>query len=300
MPHRRTHLSWDALAPFVQAHPAPGRTQEDAQRLATRLIRGPEAVLALDDERGAVVVAAVIDTCASADASADLALLALREPTLSSEVFQALFDQAEACVRDGPLSALELTLAPELATWEPALRARGYAPAYATHVLERAAEPAPTPPRQPLPEGWRWHEVDDAWLPDYHRVVTAAFAPVPGAFVPPLEEMAQAVKGARWRPQVLVEDGRVRAFVTVRVHERGAARVGEVRSLGRDPDLRGQGLGEHLLARALELLRAQGVERLELEVAAENDAALRLYLRQGFQSVRRLPVFRRRLDIRRT
>ncbi|ATB28615.1 GNAT family N-acetyltransferase [Melittangium boletus] len=299
MNHDSGTSSWAEVATFVQAHPAPGMSLDDARRIVTSLVRGPEAVLDLEDERGRWVVAAVVDTCASVDHSADLVPLGLREREVTPQALHHLLDRAEACVLQGPLSTLDITLTPERESWEEPLRARGYAPAYSLYALERPAEGPPLAPRAPLPQGWRWMELEEDQLPDYHRVVSAAFASVPGAFVPPLEEMAQAVSRAERRPHVLVEDRKVHAFTTVRVHAREDGLAGEVRTLGREPGLRGTGLGEHALGRALELLRAERVTRFELEAAARNDAALRLYQRHGFQIVRSVPLFRRRLTERR-
>jgi|GEM_PF-4388685 len=206
MNHDNGTSSWAEVATFVQTHPVPGMSLEDAHRIVTGLVRGPEAVLDLEDERGRWVVATIVDTCANVDHSADLALLGLREREWTPQALHHLLDRAEACVLQGPLSALG-------------------------------------------------------------------------------------------RPQVLVEGRKVQAFTTVRVHTREDSRTGEVRTLGREPGLRGTGLGEHALGRALELLRAERVDRFELEAAARNDAALRLYQRHGFQVVRSVPVFRRRLSL---
>ena len=58
---------------------------------------------------------------------------------------------------------------------------------------------------------------------------------------------------------------------------------GAVQNLGIDPDHRGRGLGTILLARAAEGFRAEGLERMHLEVTTDNTAAIRLYERMGFR-----------------
>ena len=52
--------------------------------------------------------------------------------------------------------------------------------------------------------------------------------------------------------------------------------------IGVHDDFRGQGVGTRLLAATVEKARAQGLERIELEVFASNTDAIRLYERQGF------------------
>ena len=281
---------------FVGNHPSGGMSPDDAHRIITGLVRGPEAVMDLHDEAGRLAVAAVVDTCANVDDSADLAILGIRGQQLPPAGFQLLFEQAEEVTRQGPRGSLDITLMPERASWEQSLRARGYEPAHTQYSMEcPGAVPLP-PLRKPLPEGWRWMDAEDDQLADYHRVVSEAFSTVPGAFVPPLEEMLVALKHAVRRPRVLVEGRRVRAFATVRVHERAEGAVGEVRTIGRDPVLRGAGLGEHALQQALALLRQDApIVKFELEVTARNEAALKLYQRHGFRIVHSMPVFRRRL-----
>ncbi len=59
---------------------------------------------------------------------------------------------------------------------------------------------------------------------------------------------------------------------------RHAGRMG----MGVLPDYRGAGLGRRLLTETLEAARAIGIERVELEVFASNEAAIALYGRLGF------------------
>lgn len=78
------------------------------------------------------------------------------------------------------------------------------------------------------------------------------------------------------------------------VAERGGAVVGTVRltrdgatagiyGLAVEPSLQGKGIGRDVLIRACRRLRAAGAERVTLEVAADNDRALGLYLSAGFE-----------------
>jgi ribosomal protein S18 acetylase RimI-like enzyme len=59
--------------------------------------------------------------------------------------------------------------------------------------------------------------------------------------------------------------------------------VGAIQNLGVKPAYRGHGLGEALLARALQGFHQAGLSRAFLEVTAQNDAAIRLYRRLGFR-----------------
>jgi len=67
---------------------------------------------------------------------------------------------------------------------------------------------------------------------------------------------------------------------------RDKAGFGAIQNLGVTPEHRGCRLGMNLLCRCLEGFRRSGVHRVHLEVTAQNDAALRLYRRVGFRTVK--------------
>lgn len=58
---------------------------------------------------------------------------------------------------------------------------------------------------------------------------------------------------------------------------------GAIQNLGIDPAHRGKGLGSILLSKAAAGFRAEGLERMHLEVTTENTGAVRLYERLGFK-----------------
>jgi len=62
--------------------------------------------------------------------------------------------------------------------------------------------------------------------------------------------------------------------------------VGAIQNLGVIPEHRGGGLGTSLLFRSLEGFRQAGVDRVRLEVTAENKGAVHLYHRHGFNTVK--------------
>ncbi len=59
--------------------------------------------------------------------------------------------------------------------------------------------------------------------------------------------------------------------------------LGAIQNLGITAPYRGQGLGEALLLQALHGFRRWGLTQAQLEVTAQNDAAIRLYRRVGFR-----------------
>lgn len=62
--------------------------------------------------------------------------------------------------------------------------------------------------------------------------------------------------------------------------------VGAIQNLGTAPEHRRAGIGMSLLLHSLSGFRAAGVDRVILEVTAENQGAIRLYRRAGFTTLR--------------
>jgi len=58
-----------------------------------------------------------------------------------------------------------------------------------------------------------------------------------------------------------------------------------VQTIAVAPDAQGHGLGTRLLAALVEESHRRGCKRLDLEVRADNDAAIRLYERHGFSRI---------------
>ena len=77
---------------------------------------------------------------------------------------------------------------------------------------------------------------------------------------------------------------------------RRAADEAEIVTLAVRPEARRRGLGGRLLDRTLDRARDQGVARLFLEVAHDNDAALALYASRGFEQAGRRPAYYSRPD----
>jgi ribosomal-protein-alanine N-acetyltransferase len=62
----------------------------------------------------------------------------------------------------------------------------------------------------------------------------------------------------------------------------------ELHSIAVAPAARGRGVGVALLKRTVALLRRRGFKTVSLNVRIENEAAIRLYQKLGFQRVRRV------------
>lgn len=105
----------------------------------------------------------------------------------------------------------------------------------------------------------------------YSRAELAAYLSLPGT--------------AAW---VAEEGGETAGFILVR--RVGRAR-GHVVTLDIRESRRRRGLGSRLLAEAEEWLRKQGVQRVRLETAVTNEAAVAFWQRAGYQTTAILPRY---------
>lgn len=86
------------------------------------------------------------------------------------------------------------------------------------------------------------------------------------------------------------DEGDTLGFILVRV----IAGEAEILTLAVRPEARGRGWGLALVEAAIEAATAADAALLWLEVAADNEPALRLYRRAGFEPVSRRPGYYRR------
>jgi ribosomal-protein-alanine N-acetyltransferase len=118
--------------------------------------------------------------------------------------------------------------------------------------------------------------------------VTALEASVFGPDAWSGSSVSEELTGPRRRAWVAVDDA-VRGYAV-------SALAGDVVDLQRvavAPEHRGRGVASALVTTLLDAARADGAERVLLEVAADNAPALELYARHGFVEIDRRPAYYR-------
>lgn len=107
-----------------------------------------------------------------------------------------------------------------------------------------------------------------------------------GKFTPRQLRALLANPNAYW---LLETEGRAMAcWLTARNRH---ARWARLYSLAVDPALRGLGWGARLLSAGEDWMRKQGLTVCRAEVKADNQAARRLYIRQGYREAAHLPDY---------
>ena len=103
---------------------------------------------------------------------------------------------------------------------------------------------------------------------------------------PPLQASREFVRQsiAGGHPHFVALDGdRVVGWCDVTPRERPTTRHAGILGMGLLPEWRGRGVGGRLIERTLEAARAFPLVRVELAVRADNDRAIALYRRVGFE-----------------
>jgi ribosomal protein S18 acetylase RimI-like enzyme len=147
------------------------------------------------------------------------------------------------------------------------------------------------PPVPELPPSYAWV----AWRPAlleahadvkyrcFHEEIDALVFPNLGDRLGCLHLMEEISRRPGFRPEAtwLVACGDGFCGTIQGVNDR--AGIGAIQNLGVMPLYRGLGLGAALMLKALEGFRQAGLQRVFLEVTAQNEGALRIYQRLGFR-----------------
>jgi mycothiol synthase len=78
-------------------------------------------------------------------------------------------------------------------------------------------------------------------------------------------------------------DGRLAGFCWTKIHQDERPRLGEIYVIGVDPDFHGRGLARPLVLAGLDWLSDQGLRDGILYVEADNEPALHVYRKLGFE-----------------
>ena len=100
-----------------------------------------------------------------------------------------------------------------------------------------------------------------------------------------VDHMFTAYERARARYFVLEAGGQVLGGGGIAPLDGGEADTCELRKMYFLPEARGRGWGERLLTRCLEAAREAGYARCYLETCTGMEAAMRLYVKMGFQPI---------------
>jgi ribosomal protein S18 acetylase RimI-like enzyme len=148
---------------------------------------------------------------------------------------------------------------------------RGAVLEHSEHALALLAAPADGPANPAVTV----RTATQADVSEVARLLTAAFGPVPSKAL-----QLQATE----RSRTVLAELSGSAVGTLRLTREGEAAAG-IYGFAVDPAWQGRGIGRDVLRRVCQQLRDEGVHRIGLEVAVDNDHAMGLYTSLGFTPV---------------
>lgn len=272
----------EALLGFCAAHPV---QDTDAPRFLKHLNSGPRAII---DWRDRGVVAVLLDTIIGEGGVVRFELVGLGDGALTPVLAVALLSELAERAPALGTAATEIAVTPIWAAHRPAIEAAGYRLYYTD--CDMVCRDPDWGADHPLPPGSRWADAAPDWVDEYIRVLQSGFAGVPGAFVPPAEEVRRYLVKSGIRARILIENGMAAAVLRYTEPENYINAV--VRSAGQ----KGRGLGRLIMDEARRCLVTHGNNKgpMRLTVVDTNTAAIELYRRCHFEIEKEVPVLVRR------
>jgi mycothiol synthase len=185
---------------------------------------------------------------------------------------------------------------PELRVWVPPhpvpeafARAGGLTYHSSLWLMRLAADALPVPPRFPDDVAVRWIEPGED-EPAFVELVNEIFLDHPSPLSLELEEVRRVHGRSGFDPSTILlvapagARDRLVAFCRVGTfQEDDGSLAGEVKLVGVRREARGTGLGRELVRWGIGALRERAVTATFLSVESENEGALRVYEREGFE-----------------
>jgi ribosomal protein S18 acetylase RimI-like enzyme len=281
---------------FVRAHSVADLEPPTIDGLVSTINR--EWIIVVRGSGETVLAACVQNDAGDSVGSREVVLLGCAVPDRAAAAVQILLGRVEQLARAGDGRQIDMQVPTALAYIAPQLATIGYRRASYNVDFELTGLEACHAVPHRMPEGARWQDVDEQTLRSargcYERAFRIARRPGP----PPLTDYSDAALSLSPRARLLMLDGEVIAFARVAWKDREAG-LGEVRNLGRDPDVTLRGLGALALVEALRSLGAMGARRVMLTAASGNVRAIALYRAFGFTATERRVVLRKHLPPRR-
>jgi ribosomal protein S18 acetylase RimI-like enzyme len=251
------------------------------------LVSSPARIIDLWQAGERSLIGLVIDTCENATNAAEFMILASRTKEIDARPLLAALEFAEAEAAETDYDVLEIGIDASAKALEPALAGRGYDLAY-TMVKMRRGNISHRP--APLPAGLRWETISAATVGPARRLITAAFAGIPGLNLVPEDGDAERMLRHEPPAQLLFRGDVLAGYVQVVAQP---DETGVVNVIARDPGYQGTGLGRVLMDEALRILKDMKCGKIELNAVATNDRALRLYEAYRFAVVQAIPTYSR-------
>jgi ribosomal protein S18 acetylase RimI-like enzyme len=255
------------------------------RRFLTELISSPELILEINDQEGHVAVGVLLDKVSNLTNDACLEVLGLRSNADVLAVFSQMITFAK---EKTPVnrSGFQVGLSEKSTVLVELLEKLGLVHYYDTYEMRRSNLNNLFKNEQPeiVNAGPKDRE-------DVYKVLCETFKQNPDTSIPDAETWKKGfLKSPRAHFYLWCSNKKILGFAALIEGEDG--KETEIRNIGVLPTARGSGIGHHLLSHCLQKSFDLGYESCHLTVAVENQKALGLYLRSGFEITEKQQCFR--------
>lgn len=266
------------LVDFCAEHPV---QDTDAARCLERLNSGPQAII---DWRERGLVGVLLDAVLGDNGVIPFEIVGLTNNRLTPQLVSDVL--AELAMRAVKLGAKSNELA-ITTIWQPyrALIERvGYQHSYSDYDM--VCHNSNWGADRPLPPGAVWYDAWPDWVHSYTEVLKTGFADVPGAFVPPVDEVIRYLQQSNICARILIKNGKGIGLLRYTKHNN------YINAVVRAGDVKGQGVGQLIMdeARRHLTIDTDNDMPMTLSVVDTNTAAIKLYHRCNFHLERDVPV----------
>ncbi|RLB47692.1 MAG: hypothetical protein DRI90_26075 [Deltaproteobacteria bacterium] len=283
-----------ALLDFIDQHPTRPIDRQSASWVVDQIGLSQGNLVDLTACGQRFMVAVLFESMDNPAGAAELFVLGYRPSLGTPEQLVEAVAWAEAKAARSSARCLEVSIPPVLMPLELVLRAQGYQLMYRLLTMHLGHVAPPNELTVELPGDLGWANLSEDNVRSAHDCYRRAFAGTSGTQVPDLELFRSTILKAEQTPRVLLSGDRVVAFSRVAWHDEQAGR-GEIRAVARDPDFDRARLGQAALLEGLRTLEQLGATSACLEVASDNEPAVGLYEKFGFQTQEVAEVFQRTL-----
>ncbi|WP_137937578.1 GNAT family N-acetyltransferase [Chitinivorax sp. B] len=264
----------EPLRQFIETHCANGFDVATAWRVLTEVSTTSEDVFELYQHGRLSAVLTLVPTGFGA---AMMDLLGWDGQSFDDDAKIRLLKALTRRAQTQGCNAIELGVEQWLLDSIGLLQQMGFTPHFTLYGMSRPADLPCMVYTPPVPLTWR--RCTEADLEPYYQMLKRTFVH-PGVVIPSFESTATH---QRQTPGWVLADGhRLAGFVNVKTYQQAGRSIGEVASIGRDPDYQSYHLGEVLMSKALTELQQQPLDEITLVMTASNQRALALYQRFDF------------------
>jgi len=249
------------------------------------LATGPDCVLDVWQGSQRTAVAVLLDKSHSRSAGLELAVLGYRWDFSASQFLDFVIPLAKQKANQGKLGQIEVISSLGLKIDPNDLTRRGFQAGATTITFETTHQNPQL--LSSIPSDWVWRDTNAETVGLCYDLLKINFPSTSAGGLVPFEQFQNLALNLPIKPRLLFQNERAIAFVWVALENQ----TGQLLFMARHPDFKGMGLGKACLSEATRVLKPFGFKKLQAEVKATDQSAIKLFEAAGFKTTRKLTRF---------